>query len=150
VAALAAEVRKARAASPPLPLELASGAGRVPVAIVDPGVAQAGTDTREALRALGLWDTVSAKSIGVVDTADAAFLLSKGNVKLAILYASDVTGHPGFAITDTLAATDARPIVYWAAQAQHALSPNAAKFLDFLHRPEARERGKDFGLEVLP
>jgi ABC-type molybdate transport system substrate-binding protein len=98
---------------------------------------------------LELWDAVSAKSIGVVGTTDAAFLLSTGDVKLAVLYATDMAGHPDFAVTDILPAPKP-PIVYWAAQTQRAMSPNTAKFLDFLRRPAVRNRGKDAGLEVLP
>jgi ABC-type molybdate transport system substrate-binding protein len=76
--------------------------------------------------------------------------LSKGEVKLAVLYTTDVAGRPEFAVTDTLPGADGQPIVYWAAQTQRALSPNAAKFLDFLRRTEVRAWGRDAGLEVLP
>lgn len=138
-----------QAKSPARPLDLAAVAGKAPIAIVDPDVATAGADTREALQTLGLWNAVNGKSIGVVDTADAAFLLSAGDVKLAVLYATDVAGHPDFAVTDTLPAAGP-PIVYWAAQTERALSPNAAKFLDFLRRDQVRARGRDAGLEVLP
>jgi ABC-type molybdate transport system substrate-binding protein len=144
-AALAAELENARSGSSPL--NLASVAGKAPVAIVDPDVAQAGKQTEAALQALGLWNAIRAKSMGVVDTADAAFLLAQGDVKLAVLYASDVSAYPNFAVTDTL--PDAPPIIYWAAQTEHALSPNVTKFLDFLRRPDVREQGKDAGLEVL-
>jgi len=150
VAALAAELRKARAASPSVPLNLASVAGKAPVAIVDPGIDQAGTDAKQALQALGLWDAVAAKSIGVPDTADAAFLLSQGNVRLAVLYSTDVSADADFAVTDTLSVADGQPIVYWAAQTQRALSPNTAKFLEFLHRADVKQRGQSAGLEVLP
>jgi molybdate transport system substrate-binding protein len=150
VATLADELRKARAASPPVPLDLASVAGKAPVAIVDPGIAQAGTEAKQALQVLGLWDAVAAKSIGVPDTADAAFLLSEGSVKLAVLYATDVKGDADFAVTDTLSVADGQPIVYWAAQTQRALSPNTAKFLEFLHRADVKQRGQSAGLEVLP
>ena len=141
VAALARELQKARAASPPVALDLASVAGRAPIAIVDPEVAPAGKQTAQALQTLKLWDAVNGKSIGVVDTADAAFLLSEGNVRLAVIYATDVSSHPGFAVTDPLPAADGEAIVYWAAQTQRALSPNAAKFLDFLRRAEVRAAG---------
>jgi molybdate transport system substrate-binding protein len=150
VAAQADALHKARAASPAVPLDLAAVAGKAPVALVDPGVDGAGTETRQALQTIGLWDAVSAKSVGVVGTADAAFLVSEGQVKLAVLYATDVAGDGDLAATDTLPAAEAAPIVYWAAQTRYALSPNAAKFLAFLSRPETRARGKDAGLEVLP
>jgi ABC-type molybdate transport system substrate-binding protein len=149
VAALADDVQKARAASPPMPLDLASVAGKEPIAIVDPAIADAGKQTEAALHALGLWNTVKSDSLGVVGTADAAFLLSQRKVRLAIIYASDVSANPDFALTDTLPA-GSRPIIYWAAQTAGALSPNAAKFLAFLGKPEVRERGESDGLEALP
>jgi molybdate transport system substrate-binding protein len=130
-------------------LDLASVAGSAPVAIVDPRVAEAGLQTEAALKRLGLWDSVKGKSISVVDTADAAFLLAEGTVKLAVLYATDVIARPDLAVASTLPA-DAQPIVYWAAQTEHALSPNTAKFLDFLRRVDIRAQGRDAGLEVLP
>ena len=94
---------------------------------------------------------IQAKSVGVVGTADAAYLLSHGDVKLAVLYATDVMDHPEFSVTDTLPVAAAeQPIVYWAAQTQRALSPNATKFLEFLGRNDIRARGRDAGLEMLP
>lgn len=150
VAAEADMLEKSRAASPPHPLDLASLAGKMPIAIVDPAVAEAGIQTKNALQALGLWDAIRRNSVGVVDTADAAFLLSQGKVKLAILYATDVSADPNFAIADALSAADGQSITYWAAQTQGALSPNSAKFLDFLRRPDIREQGRRAGLEVLP
>ena len=148
-AALTDEFKKASAASPPGALNLAAIAGKASIAIVDPPVAAVGGETEQALQKLGLWEAVRSKSIGVVDTADAAFLLSEGDVKLAVLYATDVAVQPNFAVTDTLPEGD-QPIIYWAAQTQRALSPNTAKFLDFLRRAEIRARGRDVGLEVLP
>jgi len=150
-ATLTDELQKARDASPPIPLDLASVAGKAPVAIVDPSVDEAGADTQQALQTLGLWDMIQAKSVGVVGTADAAYLLSHGDVKLAVLYATDVMDHPEFSVTDTLPVAAAeQPIVYWAAQTQRALSPNATKFLEFLGRNDIRARGRDAGLEMLP
>jgi molybdate transport system substrate-binding protein len=147
--ALTDDAEKARAASPSMPLHLASVAGKAPIAIVDPPVAVAGRETEAALRALGLWDAVKGDSIGVVGTADAAFLLSQRKVKLAIVYASDARADRDFTVTDTLPVSG-QPTVYWAAQTAGALSPNAGKFLAFLRKPEIREQGKNDGLEVLP
>ena len=129
---------------------LAALAGKAPLAIVDPWAASAGANTKQALRALELWPAVRGKSIGVAGTADAAYLLSHGKVRLAILYASDVAADPNFVITDRLSDAGYRPIVYWAAQTAHALSPNSVKFLAFLREPQAQQRARADGLEVLP
>ena len=125
-------------------------AGKAPVAIVDPWAALAGADGEKALQTLGLWNAVRANSIGVVDTADASFLLATGKVQLAVLYMTDVAANPAFAITDSLPPASDAPIAYWAAETYHAMSPNVAKFAAFLHSSEADERAKADGLTVLP
>jgi molybdate transport system substrate-binding protein len=132
------------------PADLAGIAGKAPIAIVDPATAVAGSEGKKALQALGLWDTVSAKSVGVVDTADAAYLLANGKVQLALVYATDVAANPGFTVADTLPAASYGPIVYWIAETQNSLSPNAQKFADYLRQPQAQERLRRDGLEVLP
>jgi molybdate transport system substrate-binding protein len=144
------DLKPAGAALPHRPIDLADVAGKSEIAIVDPNVSLAGKQTEEALRALGLWSAVRVKSIGVVGTADAAYLLAEGRVELAVLYASDVSAHPELTVTDTLPRGAGEPIDYWAARTQGALSPNATRFLDFLHQLPVREQGKEAGLEVLP
>ena len=131
-------------------VNLAGLAGKEPIAIVDPPVAVAGAKGEKALESLGLWDTVQANAVGVVDTADAAFLLEQGKVRLALVYATDVAADPSFAVADRLPDASYSPIVYWVAQTAHSLSPNAGKFIAFLHQAGAQERLRDDGLEVLP
>lgn len=129
---------------------LASVAGKETVAIVDPWAAAAGADSKQALQSLGVWEKVSAKSIGVVGTADAAFLLSQGKARLAIVYATDVAANPAFTVVGRLPTSSYPPVVYWVAEARHALSPNAAKFIAFLTSTTAQARLRTDGLEVAP
>jgi molybdate transport system substrate-binding protein len=141
----------ARAANaPPHGVDLATSAGKAPIALVDPGIAFAGDDSKKALQALGLWDAVMMKSFGVADTADASYLLTHGEAQLALVYATDVAAEPGLAVADELPTRSYGPIDYWAAEAAHALSPNVAKMQAFLRREEAQARIKSDGLEVLP
>jgi molybdate transport system substrate-binding protein len=125
-------------------------AGKEPIAIVDPPVAVAGAEGEKALQSLGLWDAVQANAVGVVDTADGAFLLEQGKVRLALIYATDVTADPSFTVADRLPDASYSPIVYWVAEPQYSLSPNAGKFIDFLHQSNAQQRLHADGLEVLP
>jgi molybdate transport system substrate-binding protein len=129
---------------------LAAIAGKDPVAIVDPWAAVAGADSKRALQSLGLWEKVSDKSIGVVGTADAAFLLSQGKARLAIIYAIDVAANPALTIVERLPASSYPPVVYWVAEATHALSPNAAKFIAFLTSATVQDRLRGDGIEVSP
>ncbi len=140
----------ALAASPSDGGRLASVAGKTPIAIVDPWAATAGADTEKALQSLGLWQAVRSKSIGVVGTADAAFLLTQGKVPLAVVYATDVAADPRLAVADRLPAAGYPAIVYWVALPEHTLSPNAAKFVAFLDQAQARRQLRADGLEVLP
>jgi molybdate transport system substrate-binding protein len=150
VAALAGKTDDTNAGSTPVPGKLASVAGKQPIAIVDPWAAVAGADSEKALQSLGLWQAVSAKSIGVVGTADAAYLLTHGKVQLAVVYATDVVANPVFTITERLPSASYPPVVYWVARTQHALSPNTAKFIEFLHGDEAQQRLRADGLEISP
>jgi molybdate transport system substrate-binding protein len=102
------------------------------------------------LQSLGLWDVVQANAVGVVDTADAAFLLEQGKVRLALVYATDVAADPSLAVTDHLPDASYSPILYWVAETQHSLSPNSAKFISFLHQADTLARLRADGLEVLP
>ena len=131
-------------------VNLAGLAGKAPIAIVDPPVAVAGAEGEKALQSLGLWDAVQANVVGVVDTADAAFLLEQGKVRLALVYATDAAADPSFAVTDRLPEASYSPILYWVAETQHSLSPNSAKFIFFLHQADIQERLRADGLEVLP
>jgi molybdate transport system substrate-binding protein len=128
---------------------LAAVAGKQPIAIVDPWAATAGAASQEALQSLGLWQAVSTKSIGVVGTADAVYLLAQGKVPLAIVYATDVAADRSLMIAERLPAASHPPVVYWLAQTQHSLSPNTGKFISFLQNPLTRQRLRADGLEVL-
>jgi molybdate transport system substrate-binding protein len=150
VAALETSLRNASSGSSAGSFNLAALAGKAPIAIVDPWAAVAGADTEKALQSLGLWQAVSGNSIGVVGTADAAFLLEQGKVKLAVVYATDVAADPDFAIADKLPAASYQPVVYWVALTEHALSPNSAKFVAFLDKAQAQQQLHADGLEVLP
>ena len=141
----------ARAANAtPHGVDLAAFAGKAPIALVDPGIALAGDDSKKALQALGLWDAVMMKSFGVADTADASYLLTHGKAQLALVYATDVAAEPGLAVADELPAQSYGPIVYWAAETAHALEPQCRKFRTFCARRKSRRGSRSDGLEVLP
>ncbi len=136
--------------SPPVGRNLAALIGTGPIAIVDAPVATAGADSRKALETLGLWEAAQSRSVGVVGTDDAAFLLAGGEAKFAMIYATDLAAHPAFRAAGTLPEDSYPPIVYWVAQTSAVRSPNAEKFESFLRQPEAQERLRADGLEVLP
>jgi|GEM_PF-1228832 molybdate transport system substrate-binding protein len=129
---------------------LAGMAGKEPIAIVDPWAEAAGAASKQALQSLNLWQKVSAKSIGVVGTADAVFLLKQRQVALAVVYATDVAADPALTVAARLPANSYSPVDYWIAETSRALSPNAGKLIAFMQTAEARHRLRAAGLEVLP
>jgi molybdate transport system substrate-binding protein len=130
-------------------ITLAAVAGKAPIAVVDSATA-AGTEGKKALRSLGLWDAVDHNSIGVVDTADASYLLETGKVQLALVYATDVAANPALAVGVQLPAESYGPIVYWVGETQNALSPNTDRFMSYLGQAQAQQLLTRHGLEVLP
>lgn len=150
VAALKSATANPGPGSPSTMGGLAALAGKVPIAVVDPWAAAAGSDSEKSLQALGLWQAVSTNSIGAPDTADAGYLLTNGKVRLAIVYATDVAADARLTIGERLPAASYPPIVYWTAETQHALSPNTARFIAFLQDPAVRRRLPADGLELSP
>lgn len=131
-------------------IELAQLAEHQPIALVDPGLADAGAKSRQALTHLGLWPALERQALGVVDTADAIFLVTTGKARLAVVYATDVAADPALA-TAALLPEDSYPrIVYWAAETHNALSSNTKKFAAFLQQPQAKAVLRADGLEIAP
>lgn len=139
----------ARAQAAPAPSgDAAQGIADGPIAIVDPPVDSAGSYSRQALAALGLWPALEKNTLGVVSTADGSFLLRDGRVQRAVLYASDIT--PALVVAARLPDATYPRIVHWLAQTANQLSPKAADFAAFLRQKPAGERAREAGLEVLP
>jgi molybdate transport system substrate-binding protein len=136
-------------AAPLVPADLATQLGAAPVAIVDPPVGSAGVNSRAALAALGLWPKLERHAVGVIDTADAAFLLTHGTVSFAVLYASDVAASPGFNIAAPLPDAAYPPVLYWMVETQNQLSPETAAFATFLRETPAQQAARAAGLEVM-
>lgn len=125
---------------------LASGS----IAMVDAPVSAAGQESRQALETLGLWETAQKQSVGVADTADATYLLTHGQVKLAIVYVTDAAANPEVSIAGTLPDDSYAQASYWVAETNASVSPKADDFETFLRRPEAQQLLRADGLEIRP
>lgn len=117
------------------PMALASGSNLGPLlgggrlGLADPALGQAGADARAALAAVGLWPALELRSVGAETTAALAALLSAGEVRVAVLYRSDVAARPGLSVAATF--PGAAPPVE-AALTADTLSPCAPEFLAYL------------------
>ena len=111
----------------------ALGGGRL--AMGDPDHVPAGIYARQALSALGLWQTLQDRLIRTADVR-----VARGEVPLGIVYASDVNSDAGafdgIRVVAALPAAGHEPIRYAIALVAGRNNSAAQRFLDFLATPE--------------
>jgi molybdate transport system substrate-binding protein len=110
-------------------------AGRL--ALGDPDHVPAGRYARQALEHLGLWPELSGRLTRADNVRVALALLTRGEVPLAIVYASDAAATPGVAVVGTFPSESHRPIRYAIAIVAGQDSRAARAFLAFLDGPAA-------------
>ena len=109
------------------------------VAIADPGLAPAGIYAREALRSLGLWESLRPSLVFGADVRAALAYLESGNVDAALVYATDAREAPGVKALDIVPPDSYPSIAYPAAVLEGSESRDAAiGFLRFLKSDAAR------------
>jgi molybdate transport system substrate-binding protein len=128
------------------PIVLAKGAhldavlgpnGRL--AVGDPAHVPAGIYARQALEALGLWDSVKARLAPADSVRSALRLVELGEAPAGIVYATDVKVAPKLGVAGTFPAESHDPIRYPAALVAHQATQEARAFLAFLRSPEAKD-----------
>lgn len=97
--------------------------------IVDLAIGVAGAEARAALAAVELWPALESRSVGAENTDTLVGLLTKGDVRVAAIYRSDIKAHPEISIAATFPTP--APLVL-AAITAHVRSPYARRFLAFL------------------
>ncbi|MGP1395313.1 MAG: molybdate ABC transporter substrate-binding protein [Inquilinaceae bacterium] len=138
-----------------LDLELAPGVdlagalgpdGRLAVANVD--AVPAGQYAREALVALGVWDSVADRLAQALDVRAALVLVSRGEAPAGIVYRTDAAVDPGVRTVATFPEDSHRPIVYPAAATADA-GPEARALLAYLTSAAARPWFEGQGFAVI-
>lgn len=115
---------------PGLPLVQALGGGRL--AMGDPGHVPAGVYGKAALESLGVWRDVEQRLAPVESVRAALALVSRGEVPLGIVYASDAAADSGVRIVGRFPRGSHAPIVYPAAMTKGGRSPIGLNFFNFL------------------
>lgn len=140
-------------AASPIPLDASTDlaarldGGKLSMAMVDS--VPAGQYGREALTALGLWDSVKASVVQSENVRAALQFVALGEAPLGVVYLSDaIADQDAVSIVATFPETSHRPIIYPAALTTLA-SPEAAAFLDFLSSPAAQALFVAQGFTVL-
>lgn len=121
--------------------------GRIAMALVDS--VPAGKYGKEALTALGLWDSVAA-SVAQADNVRAALaLVSTGEAPYGIVYATDAAADPNVHVVGTFPADTHAPITYPAALLRHAADDADRAFLEALRAPAAVAGFETQGFTIL-
>src|SRR6185437_16162301 len=101
------------------------------LAIADPVSVPAGRYAKQALTALGVWDSVAAKVAAAENVRVALEYVARGEAPYGIVYATDAKVTPNVWVVGVFPESTHAPIIYPAAMIKTA-SPSAKAFLSFL------------------
>jgi molybdate transport system substrate-binding protein len=133
--------------APGFKLVEALGNGRL--ATGDPDTVPAGRYARSALTSLGVWDELADRLVRADNVRSAMLFVSRGEVPLGIVYASDAAVDPNVRVIDLFPTATHAPITYPAAAVRGARS-EAAALIAYLAGVETRAAWQKFGFVELP
>lgn len=129
-------------------LALAEGLGDGRLAIGDPDHVPAGRYARAALESLGIWEQVAPRTARTLDVRAAVALVERGEVPLAIVYASDVAVCGDCRLVALFPPDSHPPIRYPLALVAGRAGPTARAFHAFLMSRAAAEIFARHGFSV--
>jgi molybdate transport system substrate-binding protein len=115
------------------------------LAVGDPAHVPAGIYAAQALRKLGLWESVKSRLAPAENVRSALMLVSAGEAPAGIVYGSDVKVAPGVGVAGTFPAESHDPIRYPAAATSQGGTKEALAFLAFLHTQPAQTVFAQYG-----
>jgi molybdate transport system substrate-binding protein len=128
-------------------LEGAAGDGKIAVCMIDS--CPAGIYAKEALESLGVFARVEPKLAQVDNVRNALNLVSRGEARFGIVYATDAKADPKVKVVGIFPASSHSPIVYPVALVAASANPDAAFFIAFLTSQAATRIFLEQGFEVL-
>jgi len=125
----------------------AAGDGKIAVCMIDscPG----GIYAKEALESLGVFAGVEPKLVQADNVRNALNLVSRGEAKFGIVYATDAKADPKVKLVGTFPASSHSPIVYPVALVAASANPDAALFLAYLTSRAAAKIFLEQGFDIL-
>ena len=109
----------------------------------------AGVYGKSALEKLGLWSTVESHVAQTENVRSALLFADRGEVPLAIVYATDAKVDPNVKIVANFPADSHEPIIYPFAVTSTARGEGADRFLNFLKSPAGKAIFEKYGFPVL-
>jgi molybdate transport system substrate-binding protein len=119
------------------------------LAMADPDSVPAGKYGKAALEMLGVWNSVRAAVAPAENVRAALLFVSRREVPLGIVYATDAAADPRVKIVGVFPDDTHPPIVYPVALTATSKNPNAPRLLEFLTSPAARPIFEKRGFTVL-
>jgi molybdate transport system substrate-binding protein len=129
-------------------LAAATGDGRIAICALNLG--SGGIYAKEALESLGVFASVEPKLAQADTIRNALTLVSRGEAKFGIVFATDAKADPKVKVVGTFPASSHSPIVYPVALVAASANPDAAFFLSYLTSQAATNIFTEQGFEMLP
>jgi molybdate transport system substrate-binding protein len=129
--------------------DLAGAAADGKIAVCAINSCPGGIYAKEALESLGVFAGVEPKLAQADNVRNALNLVSRGEAKFGIVYATDARADPNVKVVGTFPASSHSPIVYPAALVAASANPDAALFLAYLASPAATKIFLEQGFEIL-
>jgi molybdate transport system substrate-binding protein len=128
-------------------LAVATGDGKIAVCAIDS--CPAGIYAKEALESLGVFGGVEPKLAQADNVRNALNLVSRGEARFGIVYATDAKADPKVKVVGMFPASSHSPIVYLVALVAASGNPDAALFLAYLASQAATKIFSGQGFEIL-
>jgi molybdate transport system substrate-binding protein len=109
-----------------------------------------GRSWRQALQSLGLWQAIGKRAVFGASVRGALALLSRGQGRYAIAYASDARAHGNLAAAATFSRGSHDAIIYPLAIVKEGDGPLVRKVHAFLRSGAAKTIFEQFGFTFLP
>jgi molybdate transport system substrate-binding protein len=134
--------------APDFDLAGATGDGKIAVCTIAscPG----GIYAKQALEALGIWAKVEPKLAQADNIRNALTLVSRGEAKFGIVYATDAKADPKVKVMGTFPEATHSPIIYPVALVETSKNPDAALFAAYLSSKAAKKIWGEQGFKFLP
>jgi molybdate transport system substrate-binding protein len=129
--------------------DLAGAIGDSKVAVCTITSCPGGIYAKEALQALGVWDSVEPKLAQADNIRSALALVARGEAKFGIVYATDAKAEPKVKVVDTFPPSTHAPIIYPVAVVADSKNPDAESFVAFLRSQVAAKVLVDQGFTFL-
>jgi molybdate transport system substrate-binding protein len=130
--------------------DLAGAAGDGKIAVCTLNSCPGGIYAKEALESLGVFASVETKLAQAGDIRSALNLVSRGEAKFGIVYATDAKADPKVKVVGTFSASSHSPIVYPVALVEASQNPDAAFFLAYLTSQAAIKIFTEQGFDIVP